>query len=231
MVVALDMPIQKRSASFSPFPPSVYMYLSANGRYATVSSMSVFCTGDHLRINRQGIYDHHMLVVEAYSANSLKVIHYTSLFERGPGQEQCPPALSNLGVARNENGERAPLGVVAEETLTVTEEDLRSMHLLRYPEGVRVFSVEESISRARSRLNEKEYNLITNNCECFVNWAVTGEAISYQIVSGTMAALKGAAKHAREAYDKGGTLFGMVGNGLLGAVAGYLEHRNAEKKT
>ena len=176
-----------------------------------------------------------MLVVEAHSANLFKVIHYTSLFERGPGHEDEHPnpaasSTSGLGIARNENGERIPLGVVAEETLTVTEEDLKNMQVLRYPEGVQVFSVEESITRARSRLNEKDYHLVTNNCECFVNWAITGEAVSYQVVSGTMAALKGAVRHAKETYNRGGTAFGVVTNGVLGAVAGYLEHRNAEKE-
>ena len=174
------------------------------------------------------MYDHHMLVIDVYSANSFRVIHYSSLVERGPGQEAYSSALDSYGLqgSRDENGGRAPLGVVLEETLTVKEEDFKDMCVLKYPEGVQLFSVEESITRARSRLNEKEYNLITNNCECFVNWAITGEAVSYQIVSGTAAALKGAAKHAKEAYEKGGSLFGVVGNGLLGAVVGYLEHRN-----
>eukprot|EP00731_Ephydatia_muelleri_P025809 Em0017g892a len=174
-----------------------------------VTSALQLSPGDHLRIDRQGIYDHHMLVVEAHSANSFKVIHYTSLFERGPGHEEdehphpAASSTSGLGIARNENGERIPLGVVAEETLTVTEEDLKSMQVLRYPGEVRVFSVEESITRARSRLNEKDYHLVTNNCECFVNWAITGEAVSYQVVSGTMAALKGAVRHAKETYNRG----------------------------
>ena len=44
----------------------------------------------------------------------------------------------------------------------------------KYPE-------DEIIKRARSRLNQKGYNLFTNNCEHFARWCVTGENVSYQI--------------------------------------------------
>lgn len=45
------------------------------------------------------------------------------------------------------------------------------------------FSEQEIIQRARSRLGEKGYNLITNNCEHFARWCVTGESISYQVLN------------------------------------------------
>jgi hypothetical protein len=47
----------------------------------------------------------------------------------------------------------------------------------------RKFSENEIIQRARSRLGEKGYNLITNNCEHFALWCVTGEHISYQVIN------------------------------------------------
>jgi hypothetical protein len=37
------------------------------------------------------------------------------------------------------------------------------------------------IQRARSRLGEKGYDLIANNCEHFARWCVTGENVSYQV--------------------------------------------------
>lgn len=40
----------------------------------------------------------------------------------------------------------------------------------------------ESLSRATSRLGEKKYNLIWNNCEHFVSWCVTGQSQSGQVV-------------------------------------------------
>lgn len=43
------------------------------------------------------------------------------------------------------------------------------------------FSAEDTIKRAQSRLGEKSYDLITNNCEHFAVWCKTDNAESYQI--------------------------------------------------
>jgi len=43
------------------------------------------------------------------------------------------------------------------------------------------FSENEIIRRARSRINEKGYDLFLNNCEHFARWCVTGESVSYQV--------------------------------------------------
>jgi hypothetical protein len=39
----------------------------------------------------------------------------------------------------------------------------------------------ETIRRARSRLGEKKYRLLTNNCEHFCEWALHGVARSFQV--------------------------------------------------
>jgi hypothetical protein len=44
------------------------------------------------------------------------------------------------------------------------------------------FSDNEIVQRARSRLGEKGYDLLTNNCEHLARWCVTGENISYQVI-------------------------------------------------
>lgn len=41
--------------------------------------------------------------------------------------------------------------------------------------------LEQSLARAVSRLNEQKYNLLTNNCEHFATWCVTGISQSPQI--------------------------------------------------
>jgi hypothetical protein len=43
------------------------------------------------------------------------------------------------------------------------------------------FSEDEIVQRAKSRLGDKGYHLLTNNCEHFARWCVTGEHISYQV--------------------------------------------------
>jgi hypothetical protein len=44
-----------------------------------------------------------------------------------------------------------------------------------------VFSPEEIIRRARSRLGENNYRLLTNNCEHFCNWCLNGVSHSAQV--------------------------------------------------
>jgi Lecithin retinol acyltransferase len=43
------------------------------------------------------------------------------------------------------------------------------------------YSAREIVQRARSRLGEDHYNLLTNNCEHFVNWCTDGRSCSAQV--------------------------------------------------
>ena len=43
------------------------------------------------------------------------------------------------------------------------------------------YSPEEIARRARSRLGENDYRLLTNNCEHFCNWCVSGVSRSAQV--------------------------------------------------
>src|SRR5258708_17919569 len=43
------------------------------------------------------------------------------------------------------------------------------------------YSPEEIVLRARSRLGENDYRLLTNNCEHFCNWCVRGVSHSAQV--------------------------------------------------
>ena len=51
------------------------------------------------------------------------------------------------------------------------------------------YSPEETVERACSRLGEKGYNLITNNCDHFATWCKTGKRISI-LVEGINAVLE-----------------------------------------
>ncbi|MDR5857448.1 lecithin retinol acyltransferase family protein [Caballeronia sp. LZ062] len=44
-----------------------------------------------------------------------------------------------------------------------------------------IFTGIEAVRRARSRLGEDRYRLLTNNCEHFVSWCLFGEARSTQV--------------------------------------------------
>jgi lecithin:retinol acyltransferase len=45
----------------------------------------------------------------------------------------------------------------------------------------RVFDRGEVVERARSRLGERSYRILTNNCEHFCAWALRGESRSWQV--------------------------------------------------
>lgn len=46
---------------------------------------------------------------------------------------------------------------------------------------MKIYSPDETVERARSRLGEKKYDLLMNNCEHFAIWCKTGLSKSYQI--------------------------------------------------
>lgn len=74
------------------------------------------------------------------------------------------------------------IGEIKEETLSISAYDVQ---LLDYKDNSQVkYSVDESLERARSRLGEKRYSLVTNNCEHLVNWAKTGVSHSSQTEAG-----------------------------------------------
>lgn len=54
---------------------------------------------------------------------------------------------------------------------------LKIMKKIKY----RLYSPEETIQRARSRMDESKYNLFTNNCEHFAIWCKTGISESHQV--------------------------------------------------
>lgn len=66
------------------------------------------------------------------------------------------------------------------------------------------------VQRAESRLGEKKYNVLTNNCEHFVAWCKTGQKNSEQIRD--LAALLGSGFV--------GGVAGMMGGAVLGGVTG-----------
>jgi hypothetical protein len=43
------------------------------------------------------------------------------------------------------------------------------------------YSPEEVVRRARSRVGESDYRLLTNNCEHFCNWCLSGDSRSDQV--------------------------------------------------
>ena len=74
---------------------------------------------------------------------------------------------------------RYPNGCI-EETLLAEFIGKRPVHVCTAPDSVRA---ENILRRARSRLGECRYDLLSNNCEHFCNWCQLGEARSQQVES------------------------------------------------
>lgn len=88
-----------------------------------------------------------------------------------------------------------------------------------------------AIERAKSRIGEKAYDYLANNCEHFVTWVHTGKHNSKQVanagtglmVAGAVAAIGGAAKNKEAALGLG------VGALLLGALLKFGFNDSEEK--
>ena len=136
--------------------------------------------GDVLRVNR-GLYSHYGV----YAADKNHVIHYTgatgpndfngivretSLEEFLNGSENfsvCtfPKYPLNLPVLPSKN----PLAKIIQFA--------RIIKLLDY----HLYSGDEAVERARSKLGKGGYNLALNNCEHFAVWCKTGVKDSSQV--------------------------------------------------
>lgn len=87
----------------------------------------------------------------------------------------------------------------------------------------RIFSRERTVERARSRLGEGDYCTLSNNCEHFVNWCITGEHDSEQVNRGASGAVSvvsavGSAG-ALGAVSAAGTVVGLSGPGVMSGLA------------
>jgi len=66
-----------------------------------------------------------------------------------------------------------------EEVSLATFAEGRPVFVVTHAEGA--FEVAEILRRARSRLGEKHYRLLTNNCEHFVEWCLHDVHRSFQV--------------------------------------------------
>lgn len=152
--------------------------------------------GDHIR-RLEGVYDHHMLVVQVLDESHLRVIHYTTTDDYVDGKSNDS---SLVAVASTGTSSGASAGEVRENIIEV---DLaqEKIEKLEYPPGVAKYTGREAIKRARTRLGETGYSLLFNNCESLVNWAIT-------------------VKNATNQGDAGVVAGGLLTAGVTGAV-GY----------
>ena len=88
----------------------------------------------------------------------------------------------------------------------------------------RKYNVEETIIRAGLRLDEKQYHILHNNCEHFVEWCITGKHQSGQSTRGKL--IYSAGVGARALWGAKNPL-GFVAGAAAGYV--YIHHQGMQK--
>jgi len=117
---------------------------------------------EHVRIRRlanfgnfQIPYHHHGIRLTCDDGLEF-IIHYTGSPQTMTGEIKIDTVENFVGW--NPNNE--PIEVVEEQ---------------------KPMTLDKIIERAKSRLGERDYNLVSNNCEHFATWCVYGEAVSRQV--------------------------------------------------
>jgi hypothetical protein len=104
-------------------------------------------------------------VIHAWQTNAIQQLRR--------GKHDDAHISKDAGLARGLRG-----GPVKEMSLS----GFAARHAVEVIAGVpQKFGAREVVRRARSRLGEDRYRLLTNNCEYFCEWDLQGERRSYQI--------------------------------------------------
>ena len=111
----------------------------------------------------------HFAIVESlnHSKNTINAIH----FDAGYG------GAADLAAKGDASIRRAEIGFGGDE-----------IYVVRLDPAL-CFRPADVISRARSKLGEKQYNLVANNCEHFAIWCKTGVSYSSQVVDAIKASI------------------------------------------
>ena len=143
------------------------------------------CKGDVIGVDR-GLYEHYAVYV-----GGDRVIHYA-----GDGDDFGGEVSIRETSFREFLGEETACFVcefpadhkppqkrqhIALPFLSIS--DMRSWMDLFKDWQYHLFSPEETVERAYSRLGERSYNLLTNNCEHFAIWCKTNISESWQVAA------------------------------------------------
>ena len=120
-----------------------------------VQKLSVLAEGDHIKWKRLAGYDHHAIVERVdHEAGKVHVIEYGS----------------------DKGGSSFGKGVVRRYEV----DDMKRLYKYIYDE---CDDTKEVLDRAKSKLGERKYGPLHNNCEHFATWCKTGEENCSQIPS------------------------------------------------
>lgn len=145
-----------------------------------LSSDDFFKRGDVIGVSRNGLYEHYGI----YLGNG-RVIHYCGegndfggrvTVHEAPFSEFIKESKSCFAVWFDD-GRPVKLQQATTFLFCGSNDYYENNYKIRRT----VFSAEETVRRARGRLGEEKYNLVTNNCEHFAMWCKTGVSDSSQV--------------------------------------------------
>jgi hypothetical protein len=191
--------------------------------------------GDVLGVSRKlGLYEHYAIYI-----GNKEVIHFAGEDKEIAPQKAkiCKADLSKFIDGDDDSwfvvyfGGKFPVKIMNQtEFVSNTSVDYFNIGAFR-PKDInqKVYSDEETVERAKSRLGEKKYDLALNNCEHFAMWCKTGDKVSHQVnkrVRDVASFLKNALQ-----YNKVGILLELIKE-LVPAVRilVYREYGRIKKK-
>ena len=148
-------------------PSYSYTYTETDGRKHEVPTVRAFSLdqirrGDHLCFDRV-FYWHHAIVETVDKSNGeVNVIEYSNSAKQFIQDNSSPP--KNPGLV-----------VVLRRTFKLENE---SVYVIKHD---RCSDSETVVSRAKSKLEDRKYHPLTNNCEHFALWCKTGISSSEQV--------------------------------------------------
>jgi len=123
-----------------------------------VTNLSVLGTGDHIEWERRAGYAHHAIV------------EWVDYKRRWPEVHVIEYGSDNRGSGKGK-------GVIRRRTVHNAERMKKHEYIHNYE----CFDRNEVSRRARSRIGEREYGVLGNNCEHFARWCKTGNSTCSQI--------------------------------------------------
>ena len=175
----------------------VYRYTVSCSRKHKVPKVRAFSLdqirrGDHLCFDRV-FYWHHAIVETADKSNGeVNVIEYSNFANQFSQGNSSPPGLA----------------VVVRRKFKLENE---SVYVIKHD---RCYDPETVVSRAKSKLGERKYRPVTNNCEHFALWCKTGISSSEQ-VNNVKDAFETGVNDVKDAFNTGAWLAAFANTGVI----------------
>lgn len=157
-------------------------------KYRRLTQEDFLEPGDIIGVTRSAamnLYDHYAVYM-----GDQQVIHYSGpMKDFGKDVSVREASLNefienddgNLFVLFFQDAQHAPKKIYRRSNLFLGESVILNQLIYASGEKFELYSPDVTMARAKSRVGEKAYDLINNNCEHFALWCKTGVSTSFQV--------------------------------------------------